>query len=265
MTGHGFPALLGGCMSDAWAQAEEMAEAQRAEAGVFQKWEADGESHVMAFCGTPYARKMHWIGALYEDCAGKDCAHCTSGSRTTLRISLNAYHLAEQRMKIVEGGTRWFADIQKVRKKYGLDTWAFEITRNGAPRDPKTTYSVLPDRQLDDVMRRKISALALHDLKRDATDAARESFADASKAANGDYELAKGDAPVANSDREPTRRDTVPHEAAKEIHGLLQQLSKAQVREFLQVFGIKRVSQLKAVDENKARKFIAALDDDLPF
>lgn len=246
---------------DAWAVAEEMAEAQKAEAGVFQKWEADGEAHVMVFCGQPYPRRMHWNGSLYEDCTGKDCTLCASGNRTTLGVSLNAYHVGEQRMKIVEGGTRWFGDIQKVRRKYGLDTWAFEIIRNGAPRDPKTTYSVLPDRQLDEVTRRKLASVQLHDLSRDATAAAHQAFTEGS----GGNAAGNEDRAVANSDSEGTNRGTVPHHIAKELHALLKERTKAQVREFLAVFDIKGISQLKAADEDRARRFIAAFEDDLPF
>jgi len=247
---------------DAWAVAGEMAEAQKAEAGVFQKWEADGDSHVMVLCGEPYARKMHWTGTLYEDCAGKDCGHCATGNRTILRVSLNAYHLDEQRMKIIEGGTRWFGDVQKVRKKYGLDTWAFEITRNGSPRDPKTTYSILPDRMLDEPVRQRVLGAQLHDLERDATSSAHKAFSNIEKAPSGAVNV---DSRPANDDRDVEVRATVSHEVAKELHGLLKLFTKTQVREFMSVFDIKGISQLKASDENNARRFIAALDDEPPF
>jgi hypothetical protein len=86
---------------------------------------------VGVFCGKPYARKVHWNGVSYEECQGAGCQQCAAGNRASLRVALNFYHLAEKRMKIVEGGLRWFGDIVKVRKKYGLGTWAFEVTRNG--------------------------------------------------------------------------------------------------------------------------------------
>ena len=38
----------------------------------------------------------------------------------------------------------FFKDLVRVREKYGLEKWAFEIQRHGAAKDPKTTYSILP-------------------------------------------------------------------------------------------------------------------------
>jgi hypothetical protein len=58
----------------------------------------------------------------------------------------------------------FFRDLVHVRSKYGLENWAFELKRNGAAKDPKTTYSILPERQLTDEERRAFAELALHDL-----------------------------------------------------------------------------------------------------
>ena len=234
-------------MSDTWSQVEGQVEEARAKAGIYRKWSADGESHVLAFRGEPYARQTHWTGTSYDECADQGCAHCAAGNKASLRVALNVYDLAEKKMMIVEGGVRWFSDIVKVRKKYGLDTWAFEVTRNGAPRDPKTTYSILPDHKLDEAALREIGAVHLHDLARDVADAAREAYADEiAEAAN------QATGPVAT-------------EVAREIHGLLRQCSKAEVEGFLKTFGIERVSQLKTSDEKRARAYVADLQELLPF
>jgi hypothetical protein len=67
-------------------------------------------------------------------------------------------------MKVIEGGSQWFKDVLKLRDKYGLDKWSFEIERRGEAGDPKTRYSMLPEEKLGDEQRKKIAATALHDL-----------------------------------------------------------------------------------------------------
>src|SRR5690606_40975467 len=51
-------------------------------------------------------------------------------------------------VKVLEQGVMFFKDLVRVREKYGLEKWAFEIQRHGAAKDPKTTYSILPEHQL---------------------------------------------------------------------------------------------------------------------
>jgi hypothetical protein len=60
----------------------------------------------------------------------------------------------------------FFKDLVRVRDKYGLDKWAFEIQRHGAAKDPKTTYSILPEHQLTPEQQGAYQALAQHDLQR---------------------------------------------------------------------------------------------------
>ncbi|MFB3852576.1 MAG: hypothetical protein ACE148_01995 [Vicinamibacterales bacterium] len=57
-------------------------------------------------------------------------------------MMLNFYVPAENAMKVIEGGTVWFKDVLKIRDKYGLDKWLFEIERHGEAGSPKTTYSL---------------------------------------------------------------------------------------------------------------------------
>ena len=74
---------------------------------------------------------------------------------------MNFYVLAEQVVKVYEMGAVVFKDVFKLRDKYGLDTWAFEIERHGGKGDNKTSYSILPEQRLDDTMRREIAQLEL--------------------------------------------------------------------------------------------------------
>lgn len=120
----------------------------------------DGDKVVGAFCGEPFAREVVWTGERYET---YDAAVYTD-KRPSLRVMLNFYVPAESAMKIIEGGTAWFKDVVRVRDKYGLGKWLFEIVRHGEPGDRKTTYSILPEEQIDPRMRATIAACPLHDL-----------------------------------------------------------------------------------------------------
>lgn len=148
-------------------------------------------------------------------------------------------------MKIIEGGNRWFLDVLKVRKKYGLDDWAFEIERHGAANSTKTTYAILPDVRLSAHQRQQIAACELHDLSRDAAAAASASFGEGAGNA--------GDpgGPVGMAD-------------AKELYERLKTMPKEAVASFFATVGIGRVSELRACDLEQARALLAT-DDSLPF
>ncbi|MCA9588115.1 MAG: hypothetical protein KC657_22485, partial [Myxococcales bacterium] len=66
--------------------------------------------------------------------------------------------------KVLEQGVMFFKDLVRVREKYGLEKWAFEIQRHGAAKDPKTTYSILPEHQLSVEQQKAFQALPQHDL-----------------------------------------------------------------------------------------------------
>ena len=78
--------------------------------------------------------------------------------RPSLRVMLNFYVPAESAMKVIEGGTVWFKNVLKIRDKYGVDKWLFEIERHGEAGDPKTTYSLLPEEELTDELRARMAA-----------------------------------------------------------------------------------------------------------
>jgi hypothetical protein len=128
-------------MMDAWAQAEALTKTALESGGIFLRLVNDGDKTVVVFCGDPYAHEVHWTGTAYEECTGKGCQHCAGGIRSSLRVAFNVFVVADGTMKIMEGGARWFTDVLKVRNKYGLGNYAFEIERHGAAGSPKTTYS----------------------------------------------------------------------------------------------------------------------------
>lgn len=146
--------------TNAWDTASRLADKHANQGGIFIRLAANGDKVVGAFCGEPFAREVVWTGERYET---YDPAVHTD-KRPSLRVMLNFFVPDEDDMKVIEGGTVWFKDVLKVRDKYGLDKWLFEIERHGDAGDPKMTYSILPEEKIDDAMRARIAEVEPHDL-----------------------------------------------------------------------------------------------------
>jgi hypothetical protein len=149
--------------TNAWDSASRLANKHANQGGIFVRMVNDGDKAVGIFRGEPFAREVVWTGERYETYDPANSAH--SGKRQSLRVMLNFFVPAERDLKVIEGGVTWFKDVLKVRNKYGLDKWAFEIQRHGAARDPNTTYSILPEEKLTPEQIKEIDALRLHDLE----------------------------------------------------------------------------------------------------
>jgi hypothetical protein len=132
--------------------------------------------------------------------------------------------------------------VLKVRDKYGLDKWLFEIERHGEAGDPKTTYSILPEEKLDDELRGQIADAELHDL-------AALSSGDANADKGGDKPASK-----------PTGGGPIDPRDASQLVGRLKQLPRSDVDAFLAEFGVKRVRDLKASDVAKAKQALDRLE-----
>ncbi len=145
-------------MNTAWDSAKKLAEKHANQGGIFVRLQNDGDTVVGVFCGEPYAKEVYWDGQKYCDAAPE------AGGKMSLRVSLNFYVPSEGAMKIIEGGTAWFKDLLEVREKYGTDKWIFEVKRRGKKGDPKTKYSILPEKPVDDALRARIAAAGEHDL-----------------------------------------------------------------------------------------------------
>ncbi len=153
-------------MSNAWQRASELAKKYSRKKNTFIRLTDDGSRIVVAFLGEPYVRELHWNGERSRDCEGAGCPYCYGGLRPQMRVMFNAYVPAENAVRIIEGGVRWFKDVLKVRDKFGTDKWLFEIERHGNPGDLGTTYSVLPERPITPRLSQKIAAARLRDLSR---------------------------------------------------------------------------------------------------
>ena len=219
---------------DMWDRSQEMADRHANSGGIFIRLTGDGDTVVGAFCGQPYPREVHWTGEKYMQCTGEGCEHCKPGKRPSLRVMINFFVHAEDEMKVIEGGTVWFNDVLKVRKKYGLDTWLFEIERHGEAGDPKTTYSILPEEKIDADLRARIEEVELHDLAAIGTGGEEEDEGGAA---------APVDAKV-----------------AAELVSRLKALPRESVDTFLEQFGVQRVRDLPAADVTAARQLLGGLE-----
>lgn len=149
-------------MTSAWDRAQQLADEHAKQGGVFARLQNDGDKIVVAFCGDPFAREVVWTGERYEEYDDNKPEH--EGLKRSLRVMLNVYVPADKAMKVMEGGTTWFKGITKVRDKYGLDSWTYEIERQGAAGDPKTKYVILPETKVDAELQAEIEHAQLNDL-----------------------------------------------------------------------------------------------------
>jgi hypothetical protein len=229
-------------MNNAWDRARSLAEQHANQGGIFVRLTNNGDKIVGAFCEEPFAREVVWTGERYET---YDPAVHTD-KRPSLRVMLNFFVPDEDAMKVIEGGTVWFKDVLKVRDKYGLDKWLFEIERHGESGDPKTTYSILPEEKIDDGMRARIAAAEPHDL---------------AAIGNGESDAGDAKAKAPGGSQASTARRTpngpIDPRAAGELVALLKALPRSDVDAFLAEFGIQRVRDLPASQEAAARAYIA--------
>ena len=120
-------------MTTAWETAKGLVAKHTSTGGIFVRLASNGDKVT---------------GERYETFDAKNPAHQADGKRPRLRVSINFFVLAEGAMKVIEGGPQWFKDVLRVRDKYGLDKWSFKIERHGEAGDPKTKYTILPQKKI---------------------------------------------------------------------------------------------------------------------
>ena len=223
-------------MEHGWNHAEALAEKHdQASDGLFVKLTNDGDKVTGVFVGEPYAREVHWSGERYVSCLGEGCSYCASGKKPSLRVTVNFFQLPERSLKVIEGGIGWFKDLVKVREKYGLDNWSFEIERHGEKGNPKTTYSILPEEKLAADVQQEIAKLALHEL--------------ASLVSDGDEQK-----------EEHTEEKRIEPRITSQYIARLKALPREAVNEFLAKFEVQRIRDLKVSSQDSAEAFLEILE-----
>lgn len=225
--------------SNMWQQTEEMAKKQE-QGGPWLKLQNDGEKAVVVFLGGPFPRELCFVEGKYVQYDEKLKAQ---GLKCSLRVALNVALYESKEVKVLEQGAVFFRDLVQVREKYGLEKWAFEVQRHGAAKDPKTTYSILPEHQLSAEEQKAFLALPLHELEKLYT-----------SEPEGDGELRSYDEKAGG---------TIEPKVAHSIVTQLKTLPREAVDRFLQKFGVLRIKDLPASQVETARAFVEQLQAEL--
>jgi hypothetical protein len=225
-----------------WQQTEEMAKKHDQGGSLWLKLQNDGDKAVVVFLGEPFPREVCFVDGKYMPLDDKLKAQ---GIKASLRVALNIALFDTKEVKVLEQGVMFFKDLVRIREKYGLEKWAFEIQRHGAAKDPKTSYSILPEHQLTAEQQKAFQALPLHDLE---------------KLYEGEAEGA-GAAPLGSYDQKTDA--AVDPKVAQAIAAQLKALPREAVDRFLQKFNVQRIKDLPAALADKARAFVDQLQSEL--
>jgi hypothetical protein len=223
-------------MASIWDRAKDLIEKHASNANVFLRLANDGDKVTGVFCGEPYPREVIWVGDRYETYDPKNPAHEGDSKRPSLRVALNFFVLPEGVMKVFEGSGQWFKDVMKVREKYGLEKWSFEIERHGESRDTKTKYTILPEERVDDQLRARIARTPLHDLEAMVLDGEGSSGEPAPSSASADESIHQG--------------------VASDLIQRMKALPLSDVTSLLGELGVQRVRDLRTSDVDRAYRLL---------
>lgn len=216
---------------------------------VFIRLAEDGDKFVGAFVGEPHIRELVWNTKTnkYEDFTAE---HAKEGKTATPRYMLNVFIPGDEakktppQMKIFEANNATFKDIIKVREKYGLEKFFFEVERNGKKGDTKTSYTILPETQIDAAQLALISSMKLNDL----TKSRSEDSGDTAETNMQSHDAAKNGAAAPAAGAAPADEPCVTQEESQAIIARLKVLPKEKLDSFMTKFGVKQIKLLKAKD-----------------
>jgi len=220
-----------------WQRTEEMAKKHDQGSSTWLKLGNDGDKAVIVFLGEPHAREVCFVDGKYQQFDDK---LKTQGLKPSLRVALNVAVYDTKELKVLEQGVTFFKDLVRVREKYGLEKWAFEIQRHGAAKDPKTTYSILPEHQLTPEQLKEFQSLKLQDL---------EKLYSGEAAGSGDS--------LGSYDRKDD--GTVDASTAQALATQLKTMPREAVDRFCKKFNVSRIKDLPSAQLEKARAFLEVL------
>jgi hypothetical protein len=228
-----------------WQQTEEMAKKHDQGGSLWLKLGNDGDKAVVVFLGEPHPREVCFVDGKYMPFDEKLKAQ---GLKPSLRVALSVALYDSKEVKVLEQGVMFFKDLVRVREKYGLEKWAFEIQRHGAAKDPKTTYSILPEHQLSVEQQKAFQALPQHDLAK-------------LYSGEGDSGGAKGGQSLDSYDKKSDAKGdgTVAPNVAQGLVTALKALPREATDKFLAKFGVQRIKDLPTSQVEKARAFVEQL------
>ena len=217
-----------------WEQTEEMAKKHDADSSTWLKLANDEDKAVVVFLGEPYPREVSFVDGKYVPA---DDAVRAAGHKVSLRVAYNVALPETGEVKVLEQGVMFFKDVVRARSKYTTEKWAFEVQRHGAAKDPKTTYSILPERQLTAEERKSFQAVELLDLPK----------------------LYAGELEKEPESEEAAPEGPIDPKLATAIVTQLKAMPRQAVDRFLEQFGIKRIKDLPAAQWERAKAFVEKL------
>jgi hypothetical protein len=130
---------------------------ENAGSSTFLRLANDGDKAVVALCGAPYHRDICFNEKTNKYEAWDEAAK-QAGRRKSSRYAMNAFVISVKgkelgEMRILEMNFNTMTTVIGLKDKYGLSKYLFEITRHGAANDTKTTYQILPDKEITDAQR----------------------------------------------------------------------------------------------------------------
>jgi len=207
-----------------------MAKQHEQSGGDWLKLQNDGDKVVVVFLGQPFPREVCFVDGKFIPMTD---ALKAQGCKPALRVALNVAVFGSKEVKVLEQGVRFFKDLVRVRDKYTLEKWAFEVTRHGVAKDTNTTYSILPDQQLTAEQVQEYQSLKLIDLAKLYDSVASEA----------------GSVP----------ESLIDSQTALAMASTLKTLPREAVEQFCSVLGVQRIKDLKASQVAKAKVVVEAL------
>lgn len=220
--------------------------------GTFLKLEDDKDKAVVAFLGRPYNHNSIYTGERYLDAdtdEGQEYLRENPKKKASFRASMNLYVLERgsgkrmkkvNRVQIFENGVKWFDNLIKIKDKYGLDTWTFELERNGKAKSTKTTYSMLPHLEIKTIegLRKILEGAELHDLE-NPMDRSDDDGDEKKASSNGSNGI------ISDEDKQALVAELKP-------------LGREVLDEFMTEFGVTQLKTLPSSKLDDAKAFIAA-------
>ena len=267
-----------------WAKTQEAME--NSGSSTFLRLENDGDSAVVAFCGSPFHRAICFNEKTKTYEAWDDAAKA-AGRKKSDRYAMNAFAVSVKgvetnEMKVVDMNFKTMQNVIALKDKYTLGKCLFEIKRHGSKGDTKTQYQILPDKDITPEQRAIFGSqdpkdpdnwvegtAALIDLEeataKDAGDDATTTVTDDVKTKSSSKPKTNGTtAPAAAAPTAPASvpsGDVISKAAAAEIIEKLKPLDREKgIGPFLAKFPYaKKVSEVRASDGAAARALAVEL------
>lgn len=145
-------------LNSRWGEARKYAD-EHGGGGKWIKFVNDGDTAQVAITDGPTVVESYWSGGKRIDAHSAEAEPLrASGERLRTTYEFKVLDLAgsEPRPRILSLGTVAFKVLHEVARDFPTDKYSYKITRRGAKGDTKTTYIIVPGRELTADERRAV-------------------------------------------------------------------------------------------------------------